>query len=78
MSEASLQVGQSVVLKSGGPTMTIVSLDGDQAQCTWFAGSTVKTHAFPVAGLKDAETPTKFIVEFAGSKPRSEQSEPNA
>ena len=78
MSDAILQVGQSVVLKSGGPTMTVVSLDGDQAHCTWFAGTTVKTHAFPAAGLKDAETPTKIIVEFAGSKAKSEQSEPNA
>jgi uncharacterized protein YodC (DUF2158 family) len=78
MSEASLLVGQSVVLKSGGPTMTVVSLEDGQAQCTWFAGSTVKTHGFPVAGLKDAETPTKIIVEFAGSRAKSEQSEPNA
>ncbi len=29
--------GQLVTLKSGGPPLTIVSIDGDDVRCIWFA-----------------------------------------
>ncbi len=29
--------GQLVMLKSGGPPLTVVSLDGDGVRCMWFA-----------------------------------------
>jgi uncharacterized protein YodC (DUF2158 family) len=29
--------GQLVMLKSGGPPVTIVSIDGDSVRCMWFA-----------------------------------------
>ncbi|MFD0937221.1 DUF2158 domain-containing protein [Methylobacterium trifolii] len=31
-----IEVGSIVVLKSGGPTMTVASIEGEKAMCEWF------------------------------------------
>lgn len=36
MSKDTLNVGDTVTLKSGGPFMTIESVEGGVCKCTWF------------------------------------------
>lgn len=46
--------GDVVVLKSGGPRMTVSSLDGNRVWCVWFDGAGVpQGKAFDSAVLKD-------------------------
>jgi len=56
MSAQQLAVGDTVELKSGGPTMTIVHLDEDldQMECTWFAsaGGSLQRGRFPPIALR--------------------------
>jgi uncharacterized protein YodC (DUF2158 family) len=50
-------VGQVVQLKSGGPPMTVTSIDssGDHIKidCTWFDGATIKTGSFLAEALQE-------------------------
>ena len=50
-----LRVGDTVVLKSGGPRMTVASGSFGRppsVTCQWFDGPTMKVGTFPVDGLK--------------------------
>lgn len=51
--------GVVVQLKSGGPTMTVVSTEGDGVQCIWYAEGTdeVRNAVIPAVALD--------VVEFA-------------
>jgi uncharacterized protein YodC (DUF2158 family) len=51
--------GVVVQLKSGGPTMTVVSADDDGVQCIWYAEGTdeVRNAVIPAVALD--------VVEFA-------------
>lgn len=40
-------IGDVVILKSGGPPMTVVGQSGDSTRCMWFAGSAENTMLFP-------------------------------
>ena len=55
------QPGIVVQLKSGGPTMTVVSSDGDGVQCIWYAEGTdeVRNAIDPAIALD--------VVEFAAA-----------
>lgn len=44
--------GDVVRLKSGGPRMTVGSMSGDTATCTWSNGQTIERHPFNVATLE--------------------------
>ena len=58
MSNSSFKVGDVVQLKSGGPIMTVESShtqsDGSVG-VRWFAGDTVKYHAFKAEMLEPVE-----------------------
>lgn len=36
MENEQIEVGDVVILKSGGPRMTVDLIDGEDVQCTWF------------------------------------------
>lgn len=56
-------VGDAVVLKTGGPDMVIESFDTDHtghwAWCVWFNGSKVERDRFSSAALIAREEPAK-------------------
>jgi uncharacterized protein YodC (DUF2158 family) len=58
--------GVVVQLKSGGPTMTVVSMDADGVQCIWYAEATdeVRNAIIPAVALD--------IVEFATAEDEDE------
>ena len=51
----SYKTGDLVVLKSGGPTMTVTGHAGagDDYRCVWFAGKTLNRGNFDPAVLND-------------------------
>jgi len=44
--------GDLVHLKSGGPTMTVRSIQGDNVECEWFDKGTLKKHQFKLHSLR--------------------------
>jgi uncharacterized protein YodC (DUF2158 family) len=46
-----LSEGQIVELKSGGPKMTVKSIDGPDAVCIWFSGEKCSEKSFPSTSL---------------------------
>lgn len=56
MSQEQLKIGDSVVLKSGSPLMTIESIGNyggvEKARCIWFVNGDAKSELFPLAGLE--------------------------
>jgi len=46
MADQTFKVGDIVELKSGGPAMTIVSIQDDKYSCTWFYENTRKSDLF--------------------------------
>lgn len=47
----SIMPGVVATLASGGVRMTVTSVDGDNVTCTWFAGTTLRSHDFPICAL---------------------------
>lgn len=47
--------GDLVVLKSGGPVMTVVDVspDGSGVWCQWFSGKKLEKGHFPMVALED-------------------------
>lgn len=58
--------GVVVQLKSGGPAMTVVSMDADGVRCVWYAEATDE--------VRDAVIPAVALdaVEFAGAEDEDE------
>ena len=42
-----IMVGDVVTLKSGGPRMTVVSIDDERCACIWFSGEELRKETFP-------------------------------
>ena len=49
-----LKVGEPVFLKSGGPRLTIASIEGDTAHCTRYTGTKLHRESHPLATLVHA------------------------
>lgn len=49
---SSLAAGARVVLKSGGPIMTISWVDGEEAYCQWFANNKLEGSTFRLTSLE--------------------------
>ena len=47
-------IGDTVVLKSGGPVMTVTAIDNEGlvVWCTWFDGNDEKEESFPADALE--------------------------
>lgn len=45
------KAGDTVKLKSGGPSMTIAEIEGNQAQCVWFLNDIHQQHLFELDTL---------------------------
>jgi uncharacterized protein YodC (DUF2158 family) len=53
-----MKPGDVVVLNSGGPKMTISSIDSAGAFCIWFSGDKRDQQVFPLETLKAYKPPT--------------------
>ncbi|MCW5519407.1 DUF2158 domain-containing protein [Aureitalea sp. L0-47] len=47
-----LKVGDVVVLKAGGPSMTIYQINGNDVGCKWFDGNELKHGGFVTQELE--------------------------
>jgi uncharacterized protein YodC (DUF2158 family) len=45
--------GDVVVLKSGGPQMTVCTVNSKDIECDWFSGATAKRKIFRAAQLQE-------------------------
>jgi uncharacterized protein YodC (DUF2158 family) len=50
-----IQPGDVVVLKSGGPDMTVKWVSGNECYCEWFDGKKVIGNNFDVTSIRHAE-----------------------
>lgn len=58
--------GDTVRLKSGGPLMTVVVVDGEFVTCQWFKGDRAQEGAFEAAALEASDDkPRVSYVRFA-------------
>ena len=46
-----IKAGDRVMLKSGGPEMTVKEIKGDEAECTWFNDGKLSQESFSIASL---------------------------
>ena len=58
-----MKIGDKVVLKSGGPTMTVKSVNDDFARCQWFdKNQELKEGGFPCDALELAkDRPSPYV-----------------
>ncbi len=56
------KLGDTVGLKSGGPTMTVELIDGDGVHCFWFDGKNLKRDIFPEAALEPRKPPAPGVI----------------
>lgn len=56
MAQQAFVVGDVVQLKSGGPNMTVTTVEGKEIFCEWFSGDSneVKRYVFPPDALRKA------------------------
>ena len=48
-----MKIGDVVQLKSGGPYMTVIYADSENATCQWFTGEVLaRTETFPLLALE--------------------------
>lgn len=52
MAEQTIEAGSEVMLKSGGPSMTVKLVEHGEAWCVWFHGTEAKEKGFATATLK--------------------------
>jgi uncharacterized protein YodC (DUF2158 family) len=71
---ADFQKGNTVRLKSGGPIMTIETIDAraylggsekDHARCQWFEKNELETGVFPLASLEAAVPSSGFPTPYS-------------
>ena len=56
-SMSNIKAGDVVILKSGGPSMTVESVAGPAALCSWFNDKNQERKSFQLAALKLYEEP---------------------
>ncbi|MFN4186137.1 MAG: YodC family protein [Hyphomonas sp.] len=63
--EDGLEVGALVKLRSGGPAMTVHSIDSDEVVCHWFVKDELKQKAFKAIQLQGLEVEEMSDQELA-------------
>lgn len=64
-----MKVGDSVVLKSGGPVMTVTKVDGPLVECQWFLkGNKLERGSFPGEALAPPAPPGPRFVQARFSR----------
>jgi uncharacterized protein YodC (DUF2158 family) len=56
------KVGEPVYLKSGGPAMSIQSIDGENALCVWLDGKRPFRELYPLAVLTKEDPDSAFAI----------------
>jgi uncharacterized protein YodC (DUF2158 family) len=64
MTKAAFEVGDIVVLKSGGPDMTVASVGPEAVVCVWFDGKRQRDGLFAFALLRVGGPPEKVTIAF--------------
>jgi uncharacterized protein YodC (DUF2158 family) len=60
-----LEVGNLVVLKSGGPSMTIKNSEVEgEVSCQWFVGGKLSAASFPRESLRPADEPPAATISL--------------
>ena len=68
MAEKKFKTGDDVVLKSGGPRMTINKyVSNDSVKCDWYNGTDFTSRTFLQDQLKLYESPTNHGIIISGS-----------
>lgn len=49
---STLEPGDIVALRSGGPRMTVVTVEDDEVECAWFVGGDLVTKTIPIGALR--------------------------
>ena len=57
MAKEEFKPGDTVRLKSGGPLMTVDTVNGDTVRTVWFEGTTKKQSNFPAVTLEHDDGP---------------------
>ncbi len=57
MSDFNFSSGDIVVLKSGGPPMTVETVENDWVEVVWFINNDLKRGSFSSATLRKSEPP---------------------
>lgn len=69
MAEQKFKTGDDVVLKSGGPRMTVNKyVSGDSIKCDWFNGSDFNSNTFLQDQLELYKSPPGFVAISGGSR----------
>jgi uncharacterized protein YodC (DUF2158 family) len=66
VSDATLQTGDIVVLRSGGPKMTVESAGPDGVMCVWFDGKQPRAKSFAAVMLHTHEEKLTIRIVLVG------------
>lgn len=61
------QIGDTVMVRSGGPRMTVERIDGDQVYCVWFEKTKAHRGSFS-SGVLIVPQPRRPIVGVFGTR----------
>ena len=66
--EDEFRVGDVVVLRSGGASMTVESVDNDSVKCVWHDGRVVRERIFLAATLVEGDGTVETMLERLNEK----------
>jgi uncharacterized protein YodC (DUF2158 family) len=58
-----LEIGDIIRLKSGGPLMTVMTIEFESATATWFVGEDVKQASFSQGSIEIHSRPSDEVID---------------